>query len=80
MIMNALIIIFLVVVVTVYGVYVDTISSTCICTTVPCPVVGTNHLTLAGGGSMTYTYVSHNGKAVVSSATGSISKADLDKG
>ena len=78
--MNVLVVVLVVVVSVVYGVYVDTNSSTCICTTVPCPVVGTNHLTLAGGGSMTYTYVSHNGKAVVSSATGSISKADLDKG
>ena len=50
------------------------------CTTVPCPVVGTNHLALAGGGTMTYIYASHNGKPIVTSATGSISKSDLDQG
>ena len=62
------------------GMYNFTTATTCVCTTVPCPVVGTNPLTLAGGGKMSYVYVSHNGVAVVSSASGSISTSDLDKG
>ena len=58
----------------------NTTASTCVCTTVPCPVVGTNTLTLSGGGKMSYNYVSHNGVPVVASASGTISTADLDKG
>ena len=78
--MNLLILLCLLVIGNVYGMYNTTSTSSCICTSVPCPVVGTNHLALAGGGSMTYSYASHNGIPVVTSATGSISKSDLDKG
>lgn len=79
--MNMLLLIIIsLLVINVNSMYNSTTTSTCICTTVPCPVVGTNSLTLAGGGKMSYVYASHNGIAVVSSASGSISSNDLDKG
>ena len=55
-------------------------TSTCICTTVACPVSGTNHLTEGGGGEGSYVYAMHNGHAVVTSASAKISPATLDKG
>ena len=47
---------------------------------VPCPVSGTNTLSVGGGTTATYTYATHNGHAVVTSATVKITKNDLDKG
>mmetsp|Transcript_14638 Transcript_14638/g.24231 ORF Transcript_14638/g.24231 Transcript_14638/m.24231 type:complete len:201 (+) Transcript_14638:164-766(+) len=55
-------------------------DSTCFCTTVPCPVVGTNYLTEGGGALGTYIYISHNDYPVVSSASVTITAADLDEG
>jgi hypothetical protein len=56
-------------------------GSTCICTSVQCPVVGVNTLVMGNGGStVKYTYIQHNGHAVVSSVTGIVSPASLDKG
>ncbi len=56
-------------------------GSTCICTSVQCPVVGVNTLVMGNGGStVKYTYVQHNEHIVVSSVTGIVSPASLDKG
>jgi hypothetical protein len=55
-------------------------TTTCVCTTVPCPIAGSNALTEGGGAKATYHYVSHNNIAVVSSASVTISMVDLDKG
>ena len=55
-------------------------TTTCVCTTVPCPVVGLNTLTEGGGSLGYYTYVNHNGIAVVSSANATITIANIDKG
>lgn len=60
------------------------VTSTCVCTTVPCPVSDSpyysNYLTEGGGGTGKYNYVTHNGKAVVSSASFTLTKSNLDKG
>lgn len=55
-------------------------GSACVCTTVPCPVPGNNYLTEGGGSTGTYYYTNHNGIPVVTSATATITKANLDKG
>ena len=56
-------------------------GSTCICTSVQCPVVGVNTLVMGNGGStVKYTYIQHNEHIVVSSVTGIVSPASLDKG
>jgi hypothetical protein len=56
-------------------------ASTCVCTTVTCPVSGANPLTEGQGhAKVTYTYAMHNGHAVVMSATGTITPASLDQG
>jgi hypothetical protein len=44
------------------------------------PSVGSNTLSLKGGGSAMYKYASHGGTPVVVSATAKISPADLDTG
>eukprot|EP01032_Pedospumella_encystans_P027829 gene27829-31438_t len=44
-------------------------DTTCVCTTVPCPVSGTNTLVNAGGETATYVYAMHSGHAVVQSAS-----------
>eukprot|EP01036_Dinobryon_divergens_P025367 gene25367-33907_t len=55
-------------------------SSTCFCTTVPCPVAGDNSLTEGGGGVGVYTYTLHNNYPVVISAKATITAANLDMG
>lgn len=56
-------------------------STTCVCTTVPCPVSGANTLHMGGGTAViTYQYVQHGDYEVVSSASGDITVADLDHG
>jgi len=56
-------------------------DSTCVCTTVQCPVAGANPLVEGSGAAhMTYTYAVHNGHAVVVSAKGTITPASLDNG
>ncbi len=54
--------------------------ASCVCTTVPCPVAGVNVLSIGGGGNAYYTYVSHSGIPVVSSANTTITIANIDKG
>ena len=34
-------------------------ATSCICTTVPCPVAGSNNLSIPGGGTGVYNYVMH---------------------
>eukprot|EP00598_Pedospumella_elongata_P005209 CAMPEP_0184976932 /NCGR_PEP_ID=MMETSP1098-20130426/7762_1 /TAXON_ID=89044 /ORGANISM="Spumella elongata, Strain CCAP 955/1" /LENGTH=197 /DNA_ID=CAMNT_0027499873 /DNA_START=127 /DNA_END=720 /DNA_ORIENTATION=+ len=55
-------------------------DTTCVCTTVPCPVSGTNTLVNAGGETATYVYAMHSGHAVVQSASTTVVKSNLDKG
>jgi hypothetical protein len=56
-------------------------STTCVCTTVPCPVEGKNSLNAGGGGEGVYTYaLTSDGIAIVSSAKVTISSKDLDRG
>ena len=55
-------------------------STTCICTSVPCPVSGENTMTEGGGAEGTYEYKTQNGHAVVVSASVKIGLANLDKG
>lgn len=56
------------------------VSSSCVCTTVPCPVQGNNYLTEGGGGTGTYYYVLHNNIPVVSSANVRININNMNKG
>jgi hypothetical protein len=55
-------------------------NSTCVCTTVACPKQGKNTLTEGGGSQGVYYYSDHAGHAVVTSASVTITKSDLDKG
>jgi hypothetical protein len=56
-------------------------STTCVCTTVPCPVSGKNTLHMGGGSAViTYQYMRHGDYDVVTSASGDITSADLDHG
>lgn len=55
-------------------------ATTCVCTTVPCPVAGNNYLAIPGGGTGTYYYVTHSNQAVVSSASVTVTLANMDKG
>ncbi len=34
-------------------------TTSCVCTTVPCPVAGINYLSIPGGGTGSYNYVMH---------------------
>jgi len=57
------------------------LSSSCVCTTVPCPVAGDNYLTEGGGAVGDYFYVLTTASIpVVSKASVTITVADLDKG
>jgi len=60
--------------------YINASSSSCVCTTVPCPANGYNYLTSGGGAIGKYYYVTHNGVPVVTSASITISSASLDTG
>ena len=56
-------------------------DSYCVCTTVPCPVVGQNNIQMGGGtAKITYEYKLHNDNPVVVNAHGMITQIDLDKG
>lgn len=57
-----------------------TSTSSCYCTTVPCPVSGANYLTEGGGGTGKYYYSLHNNIPVVTSAYVRISISNMDKG
>lgn len=55
-------------------------SSSCYCTTVPCPVEGKNLLTIGGGTTGTYYYTLHNNIPVITSANIRISMINMNKG
>ena len=56
-------------------------SSTCVCTTVPCPVEGKNTLNAGGGGAGEYIYtLTSDGIPIVSSAKVTVSSKDMDRG
>ncbi len=55
-------------------------SSPCFCTMVPCPVSGTNYLTIGGGGTGYYDYSLHNGIPVIKSARVRIGINNMNKG
>ena len=55
-------------------------TSSCYCTTVPCPIEGKNLLTIGGGTTGTYYYILHNNIPVISSATVRVSMTNMNKG
>ena len=55
-------------------------ASSCVCTTVPCPVVGINSLATRSGHVGSYIYTDHEGVPVVISVNINISVEDLDTG
>jgi hypothetical protein len=55
-------------------------TSTCYCTTVPCPIEGKNLLTIGGGTNATYYYSLHNNIPVISSVNANISIQNMNKG
>jgi len=56
-------------------------ASSCVCTTVDCPVEGVNHVIMGGGGAtIDYMYENHNDYEVVVSASGTITPDSLDNG
>jgi hypothetical protein len=55
-------------------------SSGCFCTQAPCPQSGYNFLATGAGSMGTYYYVTHGSSPVVSSASITITSADLDTG
>lgn len=63
----------------IYG-YNYSSSSTCYCTTVPCPIEGKNYLTVGGGSIGSYYYSLHNNIPVIISASISISINNMGKG
>jgi hypothetical protein len=62
------------------GAFFNYTDSTCVCTTVPCPVVGKNYLKVGDGATAEYTYIKHNGHAVVENAKVTLTPDDLDHG
>jgi hypothetical protein len=60
--------------------FLNVANAGCVCTTVSCPVPGSNVLTVGGGSLAYYTYSSHNGIPVVTSANATITIANIDKG
>jgi hypothetical protein len=59
---------------------VNTFASTCVCTTVSCPIVGENTLIEGIAGKGVYYYKNHNIQPVVSHAYATITNHDLDHG
>ena len=56
-------------------------ASSCVCTTVDCPVEGNNTIIMGNGGAnIDYTYIKHNDYEVVVSAFGTIIPDSLDNG
>ena len=56
-------------------------SQDCVCTTVPCPVVGENDIIMGNGGSkISYIYEEHNGYPVVVFARGTVTPDSLNHG
>jgi len=59
---------------------VNTFASTCVCTTVPCPLAGENTLIEGIAGKGVYYYNKHNTQPVVSHAYATITNHDIDNG
>jgi hypothetical protein len=59
---------------------VNASASTCVCTTVPCPIVGANELLEGTSGKGTYYYINNNDQPIVSYAYATITNHDLDNG
>ncbi len=55
-------------------------ASSCVCTTVSCPTTGANYITIQDDTVGKYYYSSHNGYPVVTSASITITSANLDTG
>lgn len=55
-------------------------DTTCVCTTVPCPISGHNPLNEGGKAQVTYFYTMHGSQPVVTSAQGTIYPSSLDQG
>jgi hypothetical protein len=60
--------------------YKNSTSTSCICSTVPCPTSGYNYLTTCGGAVGKYYYSYHNGYPVITSASITITSSNLDTG
>ena len=61
--------------------YLTLTGANCVCTTVPCPIEGNNHVIMGNGGAdMNYMYKLHNNYEVVMSASGTITPDSLDNG
>jgi len=61
--------------------YLTLTQSDCVCTTVPCPTEGNNHIIMGNGSAdMNYIYKFHNNYEVVVSASGTITPHSLDNG
>ena len=55
--------------------------ASCVCTTVPCPIEGNNHIIMGNGSAdINYIYKLHNNYEVVISASGTITSGSLDNG
>ena len=56
-------------------------SSTCVCSTVPCPEAGENTIIMGNGNAkMTYVYEIHNNHPIVISAIGELTQGSLNEG
>lgn len=55
-------------------------ASSCVCTTVSCPTNGVNYITIQSGAIGKYHYTTHNGYEVITSASITITSANLDTG
>ena len=55
-------------------------ASNCVCTTVPCPVVGENKLIEGINGKGIYYYENHNDQPIVKNVYATITNNDLDEG
>ena len=63
------------------GLFIVVSSNYCVCTTVPCPEVGINKLTMGDGNAyMTYTYIQHGDYVVVSDVKATLLPESLGKG
>ena len=68
-------------VVVLVGLFRAVSSNYCVCTTVPCPEVGVNKLTMGDGyADMTYTYIQQGDYVVVSEAKATLLPESLGKG
>lgn len=63
-----------------YNTTLTTSDTTCVCTTVSCPVAGNNPLNEGGSTQITYRYTMHGNQPVVTSAEGTVPKDSLGQG